>query len=160
MRRRGILGWLGAGAAASVAPVESLTSRSIQAMDLSSIGCGSNDTAAIGRKASVLAWGEADAKALRSLRRRMERVEREGSRRSYMRERTLLLCGGHAPHVATCGSWAPWFKARATIRWQMEQEAAQMAEERARSQSIAAGFSRLIQEALPDWMRGKLEDDE
>lgn len=90
----------------------------------------------------------------------MQRVERDASQRSYARERTLALCAGHAPHVATCRSWAPWFKAHATVRWQLAQEAEQMEEERRRSQSIAGAFSGLIRDALPDWLREKLVDDE
>lgn len=162
MKRRGILGMFGAGAAAAAAPAD-LTAQTppsaLRAVISSSIGydepVGRGD--AMARSAP---WTQSDSMALNALRRKLQTVERDASRRSYARERTLTLCGGHAPHIAACHSWAPWFKAQATVRWQLAQEAEQIREERRRARSIAEAFSNLIRDALPEWLRDKLVDDE
>lgn len=161
MKRRGILGMFGAGAAAAAAPAD-LTVKprysTLRAAFGSSIGYGGPGVSEDGAACSNQ-WTEADAKALVSLRRQMQHVERAAGRRTYARDRTLALCEGHAPHVVTCRSWAPWFRAQATVRWQLAKEAEDHEEERRRTRSIAGTFSTLVRGALPEWLRDRLEDD-
>lgn len=158
MKRRGILGMFGAGAAAAAAPGPLAgTAAPGSPMALGAARVIGGDFGGNYARAGV---GGAEVAAAAKINRQFGRIERRNSLRRHARERQMTLCGGHAPHVASCHSWSPWFRAQVSVAWQMRREA----EERAAEQSFLRGLAGTITDSvtsmLPGWLHDRIEEDD